>query len=256
MATLRIIFLHHSVGADLIDRGDLRGLLRQKAPDVALWDYGYNAGRKALLLSRIPGYAISSHHGLHDPSGDFRPVSYDVPADDTDPDGLATIFRQNAPSTPANTLTYLLQYDAIAFKSCFTAATIPSDEALERFTQDYRAIRATMDQHPDKLFLALTPPPRRLSETDATEAARARRYARWIMSDEFHGGQPNIATFDLFDALAAPEGAPDANTLRPAYCPADLGDSHPNAAADATVAPLVADFIATTVAAWRGAIPA
>jgi hypothetical protein len=256
MATTRVIFLHHSVGASIIDRGDLRGLLRKKASDVELWDYGYNAGRKAQLLGRIPGYTVPSLHGLHDATGRFSPVSYAVPADDTDPDGLATIFRQSAPSSPPNTLTYLLKYDVIAFKSCFTAATIPSDETLERFKQDYRAIRATMDRHPDKLFLAITPPPRRASETNSTEAARARSYARWIVSDEFHGGKANIATFDLFDALAVPEGQPDASALRPEYSVADPHDSHPNTSADAVMAPLLADFIATSVAAWRSAIPA
>jgi hypothetical protein len=256
MASTSMIFLHHSVGANFIDRGDLRGLLRKKAPDLAFSDYGYNAGRKAQLLGRIPGYSVSSLHGLHDAAGRFQQVNYAVPADDTDPDGLATIFRQRAPSTPPNTLTYLLQYDVLAFKSCFTAATIPNDETLERFKQDYRAIRATMDQHPDKLFIALTPPPRRASETNPTEAARARAYARWIMSDEFHGRTANIATFDLFDPLASPEGQPDANTLRPEYSVADPNDSHPNTAADAVIAPVLADFIATTVAAWRSAVPA
>jgi hypothetical protein len=256
MSTTRIIFLHHSVGANIIDRGDLRGLLRKKAPNLALSDYGYNAGRRAQLLSRIPGYSVSSLHGLHDAAGRFSTVSYAVPADDTDPDGLAAIFRQTAPASPPNTLTYLLQYDVIAFKSCFTAATIPSDETLERFKQDYRAIRATMDRRPDKLFLALTPPPRRASETNHAEAARARSYARWIMSDDFHGGKANIAAFDLFDALAVPEGQPDANTLRPDYAVADPNDSHPSTAADAAIATLLADFIATTVSAWRSAVPA
>jgi hypothetical protein len=256
MSTTSIIFLHHSVGANIIDRGGLRGLLRKKAPDLALLDYGYNAGRKAQLLSRIPGYQVTSLHGLHDAAGRFVPVSYAVPADDTDPDGLATIFRQAAPSTPPNTLTYLLQYDVIAFKSCFTAATIPSDETLDRFKQDYRAIRATMDRHPEKLFLALTPPPRCASETNSTEAARARSYARWIMSEDFHGGKANIATFDLFDTLAVPEGQPNANTLRPDYSVADPNDSHPNTAADAVSAPLLADFIVRTVAAWWGVVPA
>jgi hypothetical protein len=76
------------------------------------------------------------------------------------------------------------------------------------------------------------------------------------MSEDFHGGKVNIATFDLFDALAVQEGQPNANTLRPEYGVADPNDSHPNTAADAVIAPLLADFIATTVAAWRGAVPA
>lgn len=246
----RIVFLHQSTGADIIKDGNLRALLRQQAPALELWDYAFNPTSLKYTIASYLGlrYRMPDHfYGLHDGAGRRVSGSFQVPGDNTSPEALAGIFAQPVTQPAANTLSNLLRFDVIAFKSCFTIFPLTSDEQLARYQQAYVSIRRTLDQHPDKLFLPLTPPPLRASLSTPEQAARARRFARWIMSPEFHGGQAHIQPFDLFDALAVPEGAPDANTLRPEFCRADVNDSHPNPEANTIIAGQWAGWLARTV---------
>jgi hypothetical protein len=259
----RIIFLHHSVGADLIKEGNVRGLLREQAPSLELWDYGYNPPRLRRLareaarrmLGRPPSM-VSHHYGLRDASGQRLGTSFHVPYDNTDPDGLAAVFAQPATNPPSNTLSHLLHFDVIGFKSCFTMLPLTSEEHLERCKRHYLAIRDVIDQHPDKLFMPMTPPPLRATLTTSEQAQRARQYARWIMSAEFRGGRANVLPYDLFDALAAAEGEPEADMLRPEYCRDDGCDTHPNAVANQRVAAHWVAFVAQVAGKTLDATPA
>ena len=69
-----IIFLHHSVGQNLIAQGNVRQLFTQAGYDF--WDHDYN------------------HLGLTSPDGTPAGYSYNIPDDNTDPDGLARLFQQ------------------------------------------------------------------------------------------------------------------------------------------------------------------
>jgi hypothetical protein len=223
----RIIFLHHSTGADLIEQGDVR----QRLTDLGyeFYDHGYN------------------DDGLVLADGTSAGRDFDVPDDNTDPDGLAAIFAQPLHDPPDNTFSYLMQYDVIAFKSCFPVSNIESADQLAEYESHYLSIRDRMDQYPDKIFIVLTPPPEILADTDTEAAARARAFADWLTSDEYLGGHPNVFTFDFFDLLADPS----TDTLRVDY-QTDEHDAHPNKLADQAIGPLFADFINQSVGTYSG----
>lgn len=216
-----IIFLHHSTGENLIEQGGVRDLFAEQGYDF--WDHGYN------------------YQGLTRPDGTPAGYSYNVPKNNTNPDGFAGIFAQRVYDLPINAFSGLLQHEVIAFKSCFPVSNILSDEQLKMYKARYLGMRDVMDQHPDKMFIVVTPPPLNPAHIGAEAAARARAFANWLKSDEYLDGHPNVFTFDLFDLLAEDDPAvPDRNTLREEY---RIGtDSHPNSVANETIAPLFVDF--------------
>ncbi len=225
-----VVFLHHSVGNNLLEQGNLRQ--QMTAAGFSLWDHDYN------------GY------GLTRPDGQPAGYSYNVPGDNTDPDGLAGIFKQPVLPLPLNTFSGLLQHEVIVFKSCFPASQIESDEELEQYKAYYLAMRDVMDQHPDKAFILLTTPPLNPVETNAENGARSRALADWLTSDAFRGGRPNLFVFDLFNQLAQSDpSSPEYNMLRADY--RDSTDSHPNQRANETISPILADFIADSVESFR-----
>jgi len=225
-----IIFLHHSTGRNLINQGGVRE--RLTAAGFEFWDHDYN------------------WEGLIRPDGTRTGYSYGIPDDNTDPDGLVRLFAQRVYPWPLNALSGLMQHEVIAFKSCFPASNISSDEQLEQYKTWYRGMREVMDRYPDHIFIAMTPPPLNPAATDAETAARARAFADWLKSDEFLAGHPNVFTFDFFDLLAEGDpSAPDFNMLRAEY--RDGEDSHPNELANQTVGPFFADFIVEAVQIYR-----
>jgi hypothetical protein len=214
---IRIIWLHHSCGQNLINQGGVREGLT--ALGYEFYDHGYN------------------DEGLRLADGSYAGHNYDVPGDNTDPDGLAAIFGQPLNEPADNTFSHLMQYDVIAFKSCFPVSNIGSDEQLAEYQSYYRAIRDRIAQHPDRLFIIITQPPQIPGATDAGEAARARALAEWLQSDEYLGGHPNLVTFDFFGHLAG-----DDNFLRPEYR-VDEYDAHPNEQANRQIGPIFVSFV-------------
>lgn len=256
-----VVFLHHSVGQNMIDQGQLRELLAARGYD--LYDQGYNG-----------------ETGLHRPDGAPAPYNYNVPSDNTDPDGLADIFAQAVDPTsltstgePANTLSGLLRHEVIVFKSCFPNTFIDSDEKLAQQKAYYLNIRSSLDRYPDHIFIVVTSPPLEPGSTTPEAAARARSLAEWLTSPEYLDGHPNMYVFDLFSLLARPDqGRWDANTLRTEYRIERTGlryavgqaffpfaeqigvarrfnglwvagESHPNQTANVVIAPLLAEAI-------------
>jgi hypothetical protein len=225
-----IIFLHHSTGYNLINQGNVREQFSQAG--YKFWDQNYN------------------FEGLQDPLGQPVNFVYFVPEDNTDPKGLARIFRQPVFPIPINTLSGLLQHEVIIIKSCFPNSHITSDEQLERDKGYYLEIRDTIDSHPDKLFIIMTQPPLNPAETIPEAALRAREIATWLSSDDFLAGHPNISTFDFFDLLAESDpNSPEYNMLRQDYRQGT--DSHPNQFANQTIAPLFVDFVVNTIETFR-----
>jgi hypothetical protein len=223
----RVIFLHHSVGESLIDEGDVRQRLTNLG--YQFYDHGYN------------------DDGLVLADGTWAGRNFDVPDDNTDPDGFADIFAQPLHDPPDNTFSHLMQYDVIAFKSCFPVSDIQSDDQLAEYKSYYLSIRDRMDQYPNKLFIVVTSPPQVAAYTEPEAAARARAFADWLASDEYLRGHSNVFIFDLFDLLADPF----TNTLRADY-QADEDDAHPNELANQTIGPLFANSIHQAVRAYTG----
>jgi hypothetical protein len=224
----KIIFLHHSTGQALIEQGGVRE--RLTALGYAFYDHGYN------------------DDGLVIADGTAAGANFNIPDDNTNPDGFAALFAQPVHSPPDNAFSHLLQYDVIAFKSCFPVNDIQSDDQLAEYQTFYRAVRAVMDQHRDKVFIVVTPPPLVPRATSREAAARARAFANWLNSSEYLAGHPNVFTFDFFDRLAENNSAAsDYNMLRAAYRGGDPEDSHPNERANQAIGPQFADFIAQAI---------
>jgi hypothetical protein len=221
-----IIFLHHSVGHNLIAQGDVRQLFKQAGYDF--WDHDYN------------------YLGVTSPDGMPVGYSYNIPGDNTEPDGLLKLFQQKPYDLPVNAFSNLLQHEVIVFKSCYPASDISSDEELEFHKQWYLSMRDVMDRYPDKKFVVLTQPPLHPAETNSEDAARARAIADWLSSEEFQAGHPNISTFDFFNLLAESNpDAPDANMLKAVY--RQGYDSHPNQLANESIAPIFVNFVINAI---------
>ncbi len=223
-----IIFVHHSVGRNLLQEGAIREELSQlgaaRGLDLRLWDHDYN------------------DIGLTDPQGQTLGYSFQIPGDDTDPDGWHDIWTTGNATRDS----LLSRFTVIAFKSCYTASAITSDAQLADYQRWYGEMAQVFDAHPDRLFVVLSPPPRHRLATDLDDADRARAFADWLGSPAFLAGHPNVAFFDLFDQLAHPDDGSDVrNMLRYDYERSHTdGDSHPNVTANATVGPRLAAFLA------------
>jgi hypothetical protein len=225
----RIIFLHHSCGENLVNQGGVREGLSSLGYEF--YDHGYN------------------DEGLRDADGSYTGRNFDVPGDNTDPDGIAEIFRQPLHDPPDNTFSHLMQYDVIAFKSCYPTSNIGDDAQLNEYKAYYLSARDRMDEYPDKLFIVVTQPPQVPGNSDSDEGRRARALADWLNSDEFLSGHPNVFTFDFFGLLVGPD-----NFLKPEYRYDDY-DGHPNERANREIGPLFVDFIDEAIRSYSGGGP-
>ncbi len=221
---VRIIFMHHSTGEGLIRDGGVRELFT--ALGYEFWDHGYN------------------DEGLRDADGNYTGINWDVPGDNTDPDGWYDIFMQPFTDPPTNTFSHMLQFDVIIFKSCFPSSDIQSEEMLEEYRSYFLAMRDVMDMYPDHIFIPFTPPPLVPNSTTPENAARARRWAEYLTSEEYLAGHPNIFVFDFFNLLADESGY-----LRAEYR-SDEWDSHPNELANQTIGPLFVAFVDNAVRSY------
>ncbi|MBN2305808.1 MAG: hypothetical protein JXQ72_15100 [Anaerolineae bacterium] len=218
---IRIIFMHHSTGAGLIWEGGVREAFT--AQSYEFWDHGYN------------------EEGLINAAGAYLGTNWDVPGDNTDPNGWYETFNQPVTDPPGNTLSHMLEFDVIIFKSCFPSSHIASDEMFQEYQHYFLSIRDAMGRHPDKLFIPFTTPPLVPNETDADSAARARQWSEYLTSPEYLDGHPNVYVFDFFSQLADEEGF-----LRAEYR-GDEWDSHPNTLANQTVGPVFVDFVSQAI---------
>jgi hypothetical protein len=167
---IRIMFLHHSTGHNLIEQGGVREGLT--ALGYEFYDHGYNGD------------------GLRLADGEYTGTNFDVPGDNTDPDGLAETFSQPLHDPPDNAFSQLMQYDVIIIKSCFPTSNIADDQQLADDQSYYLTIRDRMSELPGKLLIIVTQPPQVPANTNPEEGERARILASWLASDEFLAGIP------------------------------------------------------------------
>jgi hypothetical protein len=222
--TVKALFVHHSVGGQLLQAGRLRDLLAEQArrggPTVQLWDHDYN---------RI---------GLSDADGRRLDRSFPVPDDNTDPSGLVKLAAADGGAAPY--LAELLGFDVVLMKSCFPNSGIRSDQAFDALQGSYRQLFEAVAGWTTSAVL-LTSPPLTPFHTDAEQAARAIRMARWLADVD---KPANLHVFDLFGVLAEPSGR-HAGMLRKAYRRRfRMPDSHPNDAGAQAGARALADYLA------------
>jgi hypothetical protein len=233
-----IIFIHRSVGANLIRYGGVRELFerynKEHGSDLTFWDYGYSS--------------------LTDGKRPYTP--YGIVNHNTNPDGYFDLFAQPINDPPDNAFSRIMaNHEVIVFKSCFTAARIWNEKVLFDYKRWYLAIRDIIDKHPDKLFIAVTPPPLAKAHTPPEMAERVRQFSKWLKSDEFVRGHPNLYVMDLWQLLAEQSSkSPYYNCLKGEYG-GDTNDSHPNQAANTVIAPIFVKFITDAIENYSRSAP-
>lgn len=153
--------------------------------------------------------------GVTDPDGNATGYNYDIPdgphgdEGDTSPVGLHTLWTSTDATAVAARTRILASHEVIAFKSCFSEATIADEFELDTYKNYYLDMRNVFDAHPEKYFVVISFPPlhRNSPEYPDDIAVNTRTFANWLKSTDtggfLAGNHPNIACFDLFDYLAA-----------------------------------------------------
>jgi len=233
-----LFFLHHSTGDGLVVEGDMRSVIASynfsHGTEFMFWDHGY------------------SWDGLRNPSGEFTGTNYDIPGDNTNPDGLYNLWT-SMETEYVNARNQLLNnHQVIAFKSCFPASDIRDAATLAQYQAWYLGMRDFFDTRTDRLFIVMSTPPLHRLATEATTAANARAFADWLCSDAYLSGHPNVRCFNLFDYLARQnDGSATANMLRYEYEGSHSdSDSHPNTLANQTVGPVFAEFMCNAASGY------
>ena len=207
--TTRMVFMHHSVGRGLLEKGKLREQLLNRGILVKGASFGDELG------------------------------------DETDMNFWLNRFRTEMPKVlsfsahPNIYRTDSVTNDIVAFKSCFPNSDIvaegtePGDPTVPvRTTANYKALFRELKQefvkYPRTLFVYLTAPPLVPESTTPENAARARAFNTWVVNEfvpvyRQETGLSNFAVFDLHSVLAGPD-----NLLKAEYRRNIDGDSHPN----------------------------
>lgn len=235
---IKILFIHHSTGGNLIKEGNLRQLLKETNPNLELWDHGYNLYKKLPIPEFVA--QLTFRTGLSDSEGKITGKDYNIILSNNSPKEYAEIFSRDK-NDPA--LKAILAYDIIAFKNCFPTTKIESDRQLEEYRRFYISIRDSLEKYKDKKFILLTPPPLRRETTRSEFAVRAQKLAGWLKSEEFIRNSKNIFVFDLFGLLSDTNGMLKREFTR--FIPID---SHPNRRANIEIAHIFSKYI-TKVAA-------
>ncbi len=129
----RVLFIHHSVGRQIIKTGGLRELL---GDDYCLMDHDYN---------RI---------GLSDCLGQRMKRAFPIPDDCTDPPGLVRLFEkfQGDLSHEINDI------DLIIVKSCYPNSKIKSSAHAQEVLSIYDKLFELADKLKPKVILVSSPP--------------------------------------------------------------------------------------------------
>jgi hypothetical protein len=216
------LFIHRSVGENLINDGSLYRLVREAGSPFMLSDFNQNTG---VLRS----------------SQETRKTFWKFPRGDTKPADFAELFSFEKQQANDPTLTEIMKYDIILIKSCYPNSNIKNLEQLEQTQGNYQSIVSFFNVQPTKKLVILTSPPLVPLKTNIGNAARARTLATWLSDNKLAG---NVFVFNLFNELA------DKSTgiLREDYRHMLPWNAHPNALASRTIAPKLVAFLQTVTA--------
>ncbi|MFA6017386.1 MAG: hypothetical protein WC744_04850 [Patescibacteria group bacterium] len=223
---IRVLFIHHSTGGLLIFFGQIRKLLKEKAPNIEFWDHGYDL-YSPRFLAPILG-PVTFRTGLSDGSGKMIGKDFNITISNNSPKEYAEIFSRN-PEDP--TLKNILSFDVVIFKNCFPTSKIETQAKLEKYKESYLKIIKSISNYKN-MFIIFTQPPLRREMTKPEWANNARELANFIHEEVKK--YLNISSFDFFDLLSNKEGD-NANMLKREYCNIIPFDSHPNMRANREV---------------------
>lgn len=214
-----VLFIHRSVGRNLIKYGNLYGLLEKYAHKFSFVDYDHNTGILTTPDSR-------------------ETLGYVFPGGNTYPSNMEQLFtKSNTKTKPI--LDWISKYDVVVLKSCYPTTKIRSNKELEILQESYKGITDYFAKTDQQLIL-FSPPPMRPILTRKDWANRARQLADWMKSYDFNG---KVEVFDLFDELAAKPNERGANSLRREYRRPFFFDAHPNRKANEAVAQKFVNFL-------------
>jgi len=205
----RMIFLHHSVGRGLLERGKLREQLLNRGILVKGATFGDELGENTDMNFWLEKFRTQMPQMLS-----FK--------------AHPNLYRSDS-----------IRNDIVVFKSCFPNSDVvadgtePGDPRVPvRTIANYRALFAELKQefakYPKTLFIYLTAPPLVPELTTPENAKRARTFDTWVVNEfvsayKQETGLDNFAAFDLFAVLADSD-----NVLKAEYRQNIEGDSHPN----------------------------
>ncbi len=226
-----ILFVHKSVGSDLITSGSIRAELASLNSNYDFWDYRTDA--KGLIAP--DGSTDGTNYSTNNP---YTPLEYD-PIFMQTPDPLDS----GSPTQPTNAITGLLRHQVIIWKGCFTSH-ITTSGCITAYQNADTGILSTIDAHPDKLFIYSGFVPTNPAANNATDAARDRTYNEWVK--DLPGTRSNLKIFPIFEKYADNNPLSDEyNMLRADYRTGT--DSHPIPYAHQVVGPVFAEFIDTSI---------
>lgn len=206
---MKALFIHRSVGHNLIVEGKLREHLQVSG--VELDDYDNNNATLTAsdnsVIANLPA----------------------IPGNNTNPDNLAQYFTSWDKR--------LEDYDLIIIKSCYPNSRIKNEAQLASIQQSYQDIFEAFHSRQKRVAL-LTSPPLRPLFTNKLEAELVSRLNEWLLAkaDEY------VHVLDFHGLLAESKGQHE-GMLRGDYRRLLPFDNHPNKKANKELAPLVAKFI-------------
>lgn len=218
-----IIFIHRSVGHNLIHDGNLHKLISDTGKFI-FSDYDQNSDI------------------LTDSNSKQQNMGFVFPGSNTRPQDFSVIFSDNVPKEYKSIQDEALRHDVVIVKSCYPNSNIQSNEELEMIKRHYQSV-CDFFAKSNKKLVVLTSPPLTPVMTKSDRANRARQLADWLMSSKFGD---NIKVFDFFSLLATPKDRKHSNTLKKEYRRWLPFDSHPNVQASKEIAPKLVAFLQKT----------
>jgi hypothetical protein len=199
---VKLIFIHHSTGENWLrdDYGGLGLALSQNNYFVSDTNYGWGPD------------SIGDRTDIPNWTEWFRSAST--------PAYMQAVFNESGQNS---SYTRTIndpggENEIILFKSCFPNSDLggnPDDPpgTYEELTVSgakyvYNQILQYFASRPDKLFVIITAPPLRKSDTSAGNAANARAFNEWLVNDwlrENNYPYNNVAVFDFYNVLTGPD---------------------------------------------------
>lgn len=212
----KILFIHRSVGENLIIDGELYKKLKN-IPNIDFNDYNVNT---KILHSK----ESSQKFMLNFPNNNTTPKDYSM------------LFNKN--TNYQKTRDFIQQFNTVIIKSCYPNSNIKDNQELENIKDYYTQISSFFNNLPNQLIIVTSPPLVPL-KTNLQNAKRARDLSNWLTNNNFGN---NISTFNLFDQLAETNGK-NTNMLKKQYRRLLPFDSHPNKLANQAIAPKFIDYL-------------
>lgn len=218
-STVRLIFIHHSCGQNWLADGDgnLRAELNANRYYVSESNYGWDAEPDDNL-----GDSTNTENWSMWFNNTKMPYVYaSTYASDSNSSSISNPGGEN---------------EIIMFKSCYPLSEV--DSSINDEKAYYNTIRNYFEDHPDKLFILITPP----GETNVSSAVLTRQLCSWLI-DEENGWlkdypHKNVGVYDFYCTLSETDshhriknGAVE-HFYSSAYdgeSPYHDGDDHPNA---------------------------